>query len=85
VSTLGDKLRTAANPRRESNIEKWLKSLDDNDRKTVWTALRNPDLKTFTLLNIFREEGARFDKGTFTPFRKAVLAGVITEADVHGA
>lgn len=84
MSNLGDKLQAAANPQRESNIAKWLKSLSDEDRKLAWDALRNDQFKTFTLLNIFKGEGGKFDKGTFTPFRKAVLDGTITEEDIHG-
>lgn len=86
MSTLGDKLQSAAEPQRESNVVKWLKSLSDADRKIVWDALRDDKTyKTFTLLGIFRGEGAKFDKGTFVPFRRAVVAGEIKEEDIHGS
>ncbi len=86
MSTLASKLEEKASARRESNVERFLKELDETDRKAVWKALRDDDTwKTYSLLAFLRENGARFDKATFVPFRRAVLAGDIKEEDVHGA
>jgi hypothetical protein len=86
VSTLADKLQEASNAKKESNIEKWLKSLEEDDRTAVWAALKDEkSWKTYGLLTFLRENGARFDKATFVPFRKGVLAGSITEETVHGS
>lgn len=84
MSSLSEKLNASINPTKESNIVKWLKSLSETDRKEVWEALRDEKHRTYTLLNIFRSEGAKFDKGIFVPFRAGVLSGTITEEQIHG-
>lgn len=85
MSTLAEKLQEAATAKKESNIEKWLKTLDETDRKAVWAALRSENWRNYTLLNFLRSNGAKFDKATFIPFREAVKAGTIKEEDVHGS
>lgn len=82
VSTLSAKLQELASTKLPGRITDWFSSLSDEDKNLVWDAMMNPELKSYTLLNIFRAEGMTASKDTFIPFRKSVLAGTIKRTDI---
>lgn len=79
------KLAEVTKPK-ESPVFDYLRGLNSEDRASAWKALKDEKtFKTYRLLDIFNEDGGHFGKDSFKKFRTAVLAGEITEEDVHGA
>lgn len=77
MSSLQDKLSALAEPKAYLGIKEWFNSLNESEQEATWKALQEPDLKTYTLFRIFREEGLRVSKDTFVPFRREILIGSI--------
>lgn len=63
----------------------WITTLSESDQVSAWKALRNDEIKTYPLFDIFREEGLRCAKDTFVSFRSRVLQGEINEENIHVA
>lgn len=88
MSKLSESLGALEKPKSKwpSSISDWLEYLPQDDRVLAWKALRNPNLKTYTIFNIFREDtGLRASKDTFKAFREEVLAGTTKEEDFDGS
>lgn len=83
MSSLSEKLAELDEPKWALSLYEWFKSLSPEDFKLVWTALRNPNMKTYTIYGVFREEGLRCSKDTFVRFRNAVLAGKAEESEFN--
>lgn len=82
MSSLGEKLAELTEKQKwPASISNWMESLDEENWELTWSALRNSELKTYSLFPIFRSEGLRCSKDTFTAFRNAVLAEETSESD----
>lgn len=67
--------------KKPSTFQEFLDSLSGEDLEAAWDALKNDSIPTYTLLRIFRDNGARFGKDSFVPLRRRILAGELSEKD----
>lgn len=81
--SLKDKLALSQQPAKPLAVVAWLRELPEDEFDAAWQILINPDNKTYTVLNWFKEEGGRFGKDSFVPFRKNVLNGTVTKESIR--
>lgn len=77
MSRLSERLKEAKNPTKKSNMDLWLESLSDEDRKAVLDAAKDENLKNYTLYGILRQEGLKVSKDTFIKWRDAQLGVMV--------
>lgn len=78
--SLSDDLKAVVE-KRPTSFQTFLDSLDTEDKKAAWAALKSDSIPTYTLLRVFRDNGARFGKDLFVPLRRRILAGELSEKD----